>query len=116
MKQKIAITSLASISPLGTNPDAIWQNYLSDKTLISEKEFNGKNQFVANIPDNDRAAIETLRRSAIKYKALDETVLMSILVSRKALANAHWKPGDEFGINIGSSRGATQLFEKHHAE
>ncbi|MES2747581.1 MAG: beta-ketoacyl synthase N-terminal-like domain-containing protein [Bacteroidota bacterium] len=116
MKNKIAITSLASISPLGTHPDEIWQNYLSDETLITTKEFNGKKQFVANIPLDDRKEIDLLRKSAIKYKALDETVLLAILVSRKAIANAGWKNTDEFGINIGSSRGATQLFEKHHTE
>lgn len=116
MKTKIAITSLASISPLGKNPDAIWHNYLSNETLISTKEFNGSNQFVATIPEEIRQEIEDLRKSEIKYKALDETVLLSILVSRQAIQNACWKNGDEFGINIGSSRGATQLFEKYHQE
>ena len=116
MKTKIAITSLASISPLGKNPDAIWHNYLSDESLISTKEFNGSNQFVATIPEEIRQEIDELRKSEIKYKALDETVLLSILVSRQAIKNAGWKIGDEFGINIGSSRGATQLFEKYHQE
>jgi 3-oxoacyl-(acyl-carrier-protein) synthase len=116
LKNKIAITSLSSISPLGTNPHAIWQNYLTDTTLISEKEYNGQKQFVATIPFDVRSEIETLRQSAIKYKALDETVLLAILVSRKAIKNVGWKTSDEFGINIGSSRGATQLFEKHHSE
>jgi 3-oxoacyl-(acyl-carrier-protein) synthase len=116
MKTKIAITSLASISPLGKNPEAIWRNYLSNETLISTKDFNGKPQFVATIPAEIRQEIEDLRKSEIKYKALDETVLLSILVSRQAIKNAGWKNGDDFGINIGSSRGATQLFEKHHKE
>lgn len=116
MKTKIAITSLASISPLGKNPDAIWRNYLSKQTLISTQEFNGKPHFVAIIPEEIRKEIEDLRKSEIKYKALDETVLLSILVSRQAVKNAGWKTGDDFGINIGSSRGATQLFEKHHQE
>jgi 3-oxoacyl-(acyl-carrier-protein) synthase len=116
LKTKIAITSLSSISPLGNTPDSIWQNYLSDSTLISKTEFNGQSQFVANIPSEIRKDIERLRKSAIKYKALDETVLFAILVSRQAIANAGWKEGDAFGINIGSSRGATQLFEKHHQE
>src|SRR4051812_31064945 len=106
MKQKIAITSLASLSPLGSVPDVIWQNYLSDATLISEKEFDGKPEFIAVIPKEIRKKIEKLRQSAIKYKALDETVLLAILASREAVANAGWKDGDEFGINIGSSRGA----------
>ena len=116
LKTKIAITSLASISPLGKNPEAIWRNYLSNETLISTKDFNGKPQFVATIPQEIRNEIEELKKSEIKYKALDETVLLSILVSRQAIKNAGWKNGDDFGINIGSSRGATQLFEKHHKE
>ena len=116
MKQKIAITSLTSISPLGNNPETIWQNYLSTKTLISTKEFNGQSQFIAAIPKELRTELETLRVSETKYKALDETVLLAILVSREAIKNAGWKVGDDFGINIGSSRGATQLFEKHHQE
>jgi len=116
MKEKIAITALASISPLGKNPEEIWRNYLSNETLISTKDFNGTPQFVAIIPQEIRNEIEDLRKSEIKYKALDETVLLSILVSRQALKNAGWSSGDEFGINIGSSRGATQLFEKHHKE
>ncbi len=116
LKQKIAITSLASISPLGNHPDAIWNEYLSPKTLITKKDFNGKKQFAATIPDEIRDQIETIRKEDIKYKALDETVLMAILVSRKAITDANWKTGEDFGINIGSSRGATQLFEKYHQE
>lgn len=116
MKKKIAITSLASISPLGKNPDAIWQNYLLPKTLISTKKFNGQSQFVATIPSELRKELEALRVSDTKYKSLDETVLLAILVSREAIQKAGWKEGDDFGINIGSSRGATQLFEKHYQE
>jgi 3-oxoacyl-(acyl-carrier-protein) synthase len=116
LKIKVAITSLASISSLGKNPEAIWQNYLSNETLISTQEFNGQKKYTSIIPAEIRNEIEALRDSEIKYKALDETVLMSILVSRQAIKNAGWKQGDEFGINIGSSRGATQLFEKYHQE
>jgi 3-oxoacyl-(acyl-carrier-protein) synthase len=116
MKIKIAITSLSSISPLGNQPEGIWDNYLNDETLISSKEINGKNQFVAIIPQEIRNQIELLKSEDVKYKSLDETVLLAILVSRQAIKNAGWKQGDDFGINIGSSRGATQLFEKYHKE
>jgi 3-oxoacyl-(acyl-carrier-protein) synthase len=116
LKTKIAITSLASFSPLGNTPRMVWANYLSPKTFISTKDFNGKNQLVATIPAIIRKEIEALRKEDSKYKALDETVLMAILTSRKAIDNAGWQQGDDFGINIGSSRGATQLFEKYHSE
>ena len=36
--------------------------------------------------------------------------------SRKAIQNAGWTSNDVFGLNSGSSRGATDLFEKHHQE
>src|SRR5690606_31952515 len=48
-------------------------------------------------------------------KNLDPTVLYAIYASRAALGQAGWKDGD-FGVNIGSSRGATGLFEKYHGE
>ena len=116
MKQKIAITSLASISPLGNSPEEIWNNYLSNETLISSKSFNGKEEYVATIPYEIRKNIDQLRHQDTKYKSLDDTVLMAILTSRQAIKNAGWKQADNFGINIGSSRGATQLFEKHYKE
>lgn len=116
MQTKIAITALSSISALGKNPEQIWQNYLSDKTLISKETFNSQLQFVAQIPADIKAELETLKQSDNKYKALDETVLLAILVSRQAVKNANWTNLETFGINIGSSRGATQLFEKYHQE
>ncbi len=116
MKSKIAITALSSISPLGNEPNEIWNNYLSQSTLITTQEIDGKKQFVAPIPPVIRVQIEQLKKEEVKYKSLDETVLLAILVSRQAIQNAGWKQGDDFGINLGSSRGATQLFEKHHRE
>lgn len=116
LKTKIAITALASISPLGKTPEEIWNNYLSPETLIATKDFNSKSQFVATIPDEVRKAIDTLRKEDLKYKALDETVLLAILASRQAIEKAGWQQDADFGINIGSSRGATQLFEKYHRE
>jgi 3-oxoacyl-(acyl-carrier-protein) synthase len=39
-----------------------------------------------------------------------------MLASRQAIAKAAWSKNDSFGINIGSSRGATDLFEQHFEE
>lgn len=116
LTNKIAITSLASISPLGSEADWIWKQYLSPETLITTQVYNGQTRLVAAIPQELRLQIEALRTEDSKYKALDETVLMAMLASRQAVAQACWKSGDAFGINIGSSRGATQLFEKYHKE
>ena len=116
LTNKIAITSLASMSPLGNEANLIWKQYLSPETLITNQMFEGQSRWVATIPQALRLEIDALRKEDSKYKTLDETVLMAILASRKAVAQAGWKAGDAFGINIGSSRGATQLFEKYHKE
>lgn len=116
MFQPISITAIASISPLGNNPKTIWENYLSNKHFFIHKSIGNKDVFVAELDNESKLQIEELRKSDVKYKSLDETVLYAIFVARKAIQNAGWGKGDEFGINIGSSRGATQLFEKHYKD
>ncbi len=71
---------------------------------------------MATISEELQKTVEALKTSDNKYKSLDNSVLYAILASREAVKNAGWTKNDVFGINIGSSRGATQLFEKHHQE
>jgi len=42
--------------------------------------------------------------------------LFAIYASREAVKSANWTSKDNFGVNFGSSRGATSLFEKYHKE
>lgn len=114
MNSPVSITALASISALGSEQENIWNVYLSAAHFISEKQFKHFKALVAQISEDDKLKIAALRESESKYKNLDDSVLYSIYVSRKAIATANWKPTDNFGINMGSSRGATSLFEKYH--
>jgi 3-oxoacyl-(acyl-carrier-protein) synthase len=68
------------------------------------------------LDDDSNSIVEALKQSDVKYKSLDKSVLYAIAASRQAIANAGWTSNDVFGINIGSSRGATDLFEKHFQE
>ena len=113
---KISITSIASISPLGNTAEKVLTSYDSNKHCFSKSNFNGQAAFVAAIDDDSRKQIEALVLSEQKYKSLDESVLYAIAASREAIQQAKWQRSDSFGINIGSSRGATTLFEKYHAE
>lgn len=115
MKTKIAITSIASFSALGKTSAAVWNEYLNPKTCITEKTIGGNPALVAAITEELATDIETLRNSDTKYKSLDNSVLYAILASRSAVEKAGWN-NSIFGVNIGSSRGATNLFEKHHQE
>ena len=116
MSQTISITALASISPLGNNQKTIWENYQSTNHCFTEHFLDHKKTFVAKLDEDSKEIIAALKLSDIKYKFLDKTVLYAMAASRKAIQNAGWSPNDIFGINIGSSRGATDLFEKHYQE
>lgn len=116
MKTPISITSFASVSALGSNPENIWKNYLSTQHFLTQKEHNNTKTWVAQLTKEDKIAIDEIKNSDNKYKNLDPSVLYTLFVARKAMQQTNWKGSDNFGINIGSSRGATSLFEKYHQE
>ena len=88
----------------------IWKNYCSKSHFFAENA--GK--LIAELPKEAKQEIEKLRHSNSKYKQLDDSVLFGIFTARKAVKEAGWSSEDNFGINIGSSRGATGLFEKYY--
>lgn len=116
MPTTISITAIASISGLGNDPKTIWQNYLNIKHCFVETSIGNQNTFVAPLNSDSKKQIEELKKSDNKYKSLDNSVLFAIAASRKAIEKAGWQNNAAFGINIGSSRGATELFEKHHLD
>ena len=71
---------------------------------------------MAALDAKSKQIVAEIRESDIKYKFLDDSVLFALAASRKAVEQAGWNSDDVFGINIGSSRGATDLFEKHYKE
>lgn len=116
MTKKISITAFSSISPLGNNPEEVWKKYLDNQHCFSKQFLDQQNTSVAALSAESKQIIEEVRESDIKYKFLDDSVLFALAASRQAVEKAGWNQDDVFGINIGSSRGATDLFEKHYKE
>ncbi|CAM3575811.1 3-oxoacyl-ACP synthase [Flavobacterium saliperosum S13] len=112
----IAITALASFSSLGSQPESIWEEYLKPTSLIAERQIGSYRVPVASLPTSLQQMVVDLKASDNKYKSLDSSVLYAMLASRSAIRQAGWTEDDIFGINIGSSRGATELFENYHEE
>jgi len=108
----VSIVSIGSVSPLGSSPGEVWQSYLDERPYITTGALNVP---VAQLSPRQTDEVAAVRNSDPNYRHLDNSVLYAILASRRALENAGWNDG-AFGINIGSSRGATGLFEKHHSE
>jgi len=114
--QKISITAFSSISPLGNNANAIWKKYLDNQHCFSKRYLDQYETSVGALEPESKQIVADLRESDTKYKFLDDSVLFALAASRKAIEQAGWKESDVFGINIGSSRGATDLFERHYKE
>ena len=116
LKEPISITALASISALGETQEEIWQSYCSDNHFLTNDLIGEQLVWASRLKESTKQNIEALRGSDAKYKHLDDSVLFALYSARKAVEQAGWGTDDHFGVNIGSSRGATALFEKYHEE
>ena len=83
-------------------------------TLAAEALTLHNNIPQGKLSERDQALISALQTSNPAYEPLDATVLYALHTAREAVAQADWRDL-RFGINIGSSRGATALFEKHYS-
>lgn len=108
---------MGSVSALGSNADMIWDCYLNEnESMIAIQSHSGFETVVGSISTTEEAILKDVRSSSDHYKDVDKTVLMGLYAGRKAMLDASWQKNDHFGINMGSSRGATELFEKYHQE
>lgn len=115
LKEPIYIQSCNSISALGRDKEEIWKNYLTKNHLFTKLSSSHFNRFVSKIDEDDNEFLLQIQSSDSKYKHIDRSVLMALYVSRRAFLEA--KNTDlNMGINFGSSRGATELFEKYFEE
>lgn len=90
----------------------IWNMYKLGKSKLKIRQVSGQPTYVGSLSETDRNAIENLRLSNKLYEDLDGTVLMAMYCARQLQLNKE----TNLGVNIGSSRGATGLFEAYHKE
>lgn len=114
MQEKIIITGMGSISSMGSSQEEIWKNYDTQTTRITPCCFNNCDTWVGKLHPNQEELLKNLRKENPQFRRLDKTVLLSIISARQAVKNAGWGEEKNISINLGSSRGATQLFEKYH--
>jgi len=107
----IYINSIASISALGSNNTEVW-NSLNAKNPTFQTYKDSKIP-VSALSEVQNHQLEELSHDHKRYNSLDKTALMAIAVGRNLI-----KPKRDLlklcGINIGSSRGATERFENAH--
>lgn len=111
----IGITAIDSVSALGTG-EACWAAFCNKSHLLQRADITGNSIWTGNIPEKLSDTIGQLHAENPNYRKLDRSVLQAIWICRRLIDRAGWEAEDSFGINIGSSRGATTLFEKYHKE
>lgn len=115
MRTPISITGIASVSALGMDSEEVWQSYVSGTPCFSEKEYHGETVKVGALSEKLNAELEVFQNTQPHLKKLDRSVILAIMAARKTLPKG-FNTKRNVGINIGSSRGATSLFEKYHEE
>ena len=112
--QDILITAKSTIASVGHNADHIWSNYSSSESALTLCSFNDQDTPVGKLKPDSEKLITELRGENISYRKLDKSVLLALYTSRIAIKESGCSSMNGVGVNIGSSRGATQLFEKYH--
>ena len=110
-KKRIRISGYASISALGHQREGIYEAYRSGKVKFWERE----GVPVIPLPLESSEILESLKAENKLFRGIDRTVLMAIYAARYAVADAGWTDEKDISINIGSSRGASALFEEYIA-
>jgi 3-oxoacyl-[acyl-carrier-protein] synthase II len=110
--QPISISAIASVSAFGASTAKVWQRYKDGMPLFSE--FDGT--LVSKVTTEIETELQSLQQQNDRYKNLDRSVVLAILAARNALKSVSNLKHSSVGINIGSSRGATGLFEKYHQD
>lgn len=107
------------MSSLGADSETIAQGYLAGKPAITIIQHQGQPTPVASLPPTAEAALQALISSNSGYRQLDRSVHLAIFAAIQATTQAGWlnqgtAQQEDLAVNIGSSRGATGLFEHHY--
>ncbi|WP_431125114.1 beta-ketoacyl synthase N-terminal-like domain-containing protein [Flagellimonas flava] len=114
LEQPISITALSSISALGSSTAEVWNSYQEGNHKLTHACIGDQEVWASYLPEALKAEVIALRQSDSKYEQLDDSVLFALLAARRVIEQSGWDATANFGVNIGSSRGATGLFEKYY--
>ena len=112
LKQPVDITAFASLSALGHQHEEIRGRLLSPEHCLRYEE----GYWAGRLPLDLGEKLESIQKEKKVYRKVDKTVLMGLLAGRLLQEKFPLDASLSTGINMGSSRGATQLWEQHHRD
>lgn len=114
MQQPISISGISSVSALGSSSEEVWNSYISGAPLFKKKTIGAKDLWISELADSSEKLLAQICDREPAYRRLDRSVLLALIAAKKVFTSN--TPSGNIGINIGSSRGATSLFENYHEE
>jgi 3-oxoacyl-(acyl-carrier-protein) synthase len=114
-KENIYINGITSLSALGSDETDIWHNLQNGKTQFDKKLDIGESFSVSALHKHQEKLLSKIQKERKLYNNLDRVTLMAMATARR-LAEKFNLNNQNIGVNIGSSRGATQTFEQAHSQ
>lgn len=114
MAKQIVIRGLGAISPLGHDTQSVLHNMFSDKTCIKKIVNKNDSFWGATLSAEAEKALQEFIRFNKISRDQDRTVHLALFASHQAIRQTAWKDIKHLAVNIGSSRGATGVWESHY--
>ncbi len=111
LENVIVIRGHGVISVSGHDKPSVFESYWSGIA-----KFHWDEHVTGALQTGSATLLEQISDENKAFRGVDRSVLMAIYAARQAIETAGWKGDKGVGVNIGSSRGATALFEHAIAE
>lgn len=109
MRERIGIVGMGSCSALGSDRQTIWEAYQRQDTALAWSE--QRDGWHGAVSSQVEADLSSLRQSNRLYQRVDRSVLLAILAAQRMVEQYQGTIPAETGLQLGSSRGATGLWE-----
>lgn len=113
MTNRIGITAWGTVSPLGNDQSAILGAYRRQNTYLQQDQESG--DWMGRVPGDARPSGQLYQRNRFAEQ-IDRSVLLTLLAADQFREQLEQSDDLITGINIGSSRGATGLWEQYYAQ
>lgn len=114
--ETIVISSYGAISALGHDQSSTLESYSRSDSKIESRDFEQGSRFCAALSPASDIALKNSLADIKRIDVLDRSVKLAIFAARQAISKLplNYLTGKRVLVALGSSRGATELFEKYH--
>ena len=115
--EKVVITGLGTVNPLGNNTKTYWNNLVKGENGISEITLFDTNQFKVKIAGEAKIDFKNYFNTK-ELNKLDRFSAFSIIAADEALKDSQLKNfnPDRVGVIIGSGIGGINSLEEQHTK